>query len=471
MKNLLLIFSVLISTSLYAQIGSDGTGTVNGYYIGPGADLIGANLSGADLTNANLSEIDLWRADLSGADLNGADLTGADLYGANLSANLSGANLSGADLTGVSSGNIEGNPYLLATNYRMIRGYIVGPGVNLTNADLSGANLVGRILRHTNLTGADLSGADLTGAILRHTNLEGAILDEVKSGNIDGSPTLLSGYQMVSGFIVGPYVNLTSADLYGVDLSDTDLTGANLIDANLDGVTSGNIDGTPILPLDYQMINGFIVGPYVKISDADLSGVDLSGANLRNADLSGADLSGADLSNANLTLADLSNADLTDADLTGAELTGANLDGGDDTTTSLLSFTYIGTHNDNFAPYLTMPVTLDVSTIPTAPAGSNLFANGTVAVAEFTRQDLSSLSQFGKPKVSIAQTSELVGFVLKVRFFKEDPSSPSGFRASGPMITIDGDALANGEVIGEAISGVGVNSQDGFQIRVWKEAK
>ncbi|MFL2835749.1 MAG: hypothetical protein ACJZ9L_06255 [Coraliomargaritaceae bacterium] len=39
MKNLLLVFSVLLSTSLYAQIGPDGTGTVNGYSIGPGADL------------------------------------------------------------------------------------------------------------------------------------------------------------------------------------------------------------------------------------------------------------------------------------------------------------------------------------------------------------------------------------------------------------------------------------------------
>ena len=68
MKNLLLIFSVLLSTSLYAQIGPDGTGTVNGYSIGPGVDLTDANLSGADLRGAILS----------GADLSGANLTDAD---------------------------------------------------------------------------------------------------------------------------------------------------------------------------------------------------------------------------------------------------------------------------------------------------------------------------------------------------------------------------------------------------------
>ena len=33
-----LLFLVLLVTTTYAQIGIDGTGTVNGYYIGPGAD-------------------------------------------------------------------------------------------------------------------------------------------------------------------------------------------------------------------------------------------------------------------------------------------------------------------------------------------------------------------------------------------------------------------------------------------------
>jgi hypothetical protein len=106
MKNLLLIFSVLLSTSLYAQIGPDGTGTVNGYSIGPGADLSGAYLSGADLSNAdltdaNLSGANLFEADLSFADLRGADLTLAHLRFADLSgANLFYANLSDTDLFG-----------------------------------------------------------------------------------------------------------------------------------------------------------------------------------------------------------------------------------------------------------------------------------------------------------------------------------------------------------------------------------
>ena len=93
--HLLLLLSVL-TTSLFGQIAPDGTGTVNGYSIGPDASLRNADLSGADLSEADLSGADLSGADLSGAELSGADLSGALLH----DADLSGADLSGADLTG-----------------------------------------------------------------------------------------------------------------------------------------------------------------------------------------------------------------------------------------------------------------------------------------------------------------------------------------------------------------------------------
>tara|TARA_R110002126_G_scaffold284354_1_gene434011 strand:- start:2813 stop:3544 length:732 start_codon:yes stop_codon:yes gene_type:complete len=134
MVKLSLLFLVLLVTTTYAQIGPDGTGTVNGYTIGPGADLYGANLTGADLSGA-----DLHFAYLQEAILSGADLTGANLRNANLTfANLSGADLSGADLTGA-------------------------------------------LLRYTYLSEAILSGADLTGADLTSTDLTGTIWTAVIS--------------------------------------------------------------------------------------------------------------------------------------------------------------------------------------------------------------------------------------------------------------------------------------------------
>ena len=75
------------------------------------------------LTGANLSSIDLTGAFLNSADLN--------------SANLSGADLTGAYLIGVKSGGITTIPKKLPTNYKITNGYIIGPGVNLTDVDLS----------------------------------------------------------------------------------------------------------------------------------------------------------------------------------------------------------------------------------------------------------------------------------------------------------------------------------------------
>jgi hypothetical protein len=92
-------------------IGIDGTGSVSGYRIAPGADLEGANLSGAHLEGANLQDANLQHANLVGAFLSGSILVGANLAGADLrgaylvgavlmDANLTGANLTGAVLMG-----------------------------------------------------------------------------------------------------------------------------------------------------------------------------------------------------------------------------------------------------------------------------------------------------------------------------------------------------------------------------------
>ncbi|MDB4816785.1 pentapeptide repeat-containing protein [bacterium] len=112
MKSILFVLFIFLFsfTSTSAQINPDGTGAVNGYFIGPstdlsGADLSGTDLSGANLTNAtlnfaNLSDANLTNANLTGAYLFDADLTGANLTNANLrEAGLEGAFFIGADLT------------------------------------------------------------------------------------------------------------------------------------------------------------------------------------------------------------------------------------------------------------------------------------------------------------------------------------------------------------------------------------
>ena len=98
-------------------------------------------------------------------------------------------------------------------------------GTNLApNADLSGAGL-----SMANLLDADLSGANLTDA-------------------------QLNGLAISSVFII-------KTNLVGANFTGANLTNTNLSYADLAGVTSGNITGTPTLPSDYQMLRGYIIGP------------------------------------------------------------------------------------------------------------------------------------------------------------------------------------------------------------------
>ena len=88
-------------------------------------------------------------------------------------------------------------------------------------------------------------------------------------------------------------VDLSYANLCGVDLSSSYLYGANLRDANLSGTK----------------LCGAI------LCEANLCGTNLCGTNLRGADLSDANLCGADLSFANLCGTKLCDANLRGADL------------------------------------------------------------------------------------------------------------------------------------------------------------
>ncbi len=111
---------------------------VDGYLVGPQANLAGANLTGANLTGA-----DLYRTNLTSANLSGVNLTDATVK----RSKLQGTILTGATLTGiVSGGAITGTPASLPPGWALVGAhvrYLVGPTANLTGADFYGANLAG----------------------------------------------------------------------------------------------------------------------------------------------------------------------------------------------------------------------------------------------------------------------------------------------------------------------------------------
>jgi uncharacterized protein YjbI with pentapeptide repeats len=279
----------------------------------PEVDWAGCDLAGADLAHANLSEAYLPGADLAGANLTGANLESTDLESSNLTSanltsatvtddaalqdsvltgvNLDGTALSGSFLAGVTSGGITGTPASLPPDWSLVLGYLIGEDVNLTGANLTGSNLVGAVLLGANLTGANLTN-----------------------------------------------VNLADADLGSAKLADTTLTGATLTGATMNLVSSGGITGTPAaLPANWNLVDGYLVGPTASLGGASLAGADLAGAdladlaatdaNLTDAELAGANLSRANLKDANLTGADFDDANLSYTILDGATVTGATWTG------------------------------------------------------------------------------------------------------------------------------------------------
>jgi uncharacterized protein YjbI with pentapeptide repeats len=223
-----------------------------------------------------------------------------------------------------------------------LMGKLLG-GANLQDANLTGAILRGANLKQANLTGASLTMADLTGsaligANLINTNLEGAILRGVELYQAD-----LSGRDLTDQDLTGANLtevnlqdaNLTGAILRGANLKQANLTGANLTEVNLSGMdlTGVNLSGANLsraVLYDATLTRARLVQTNLSLAamkGAVLTGADLTGANLAGAVLSEVDLSGIDLTGTDLQEADLSGTNLTEVNLSGMDLTGANLSG------------------------------------------------------------------------------------------------------------------------------------------------
>ena len=334
--------------------------TLNGFLLGPEANLSSLNLSNMNLTNVNLKSANLSFALLMNVNLNNVDL-------------------SDANLERVYGNGITGTPLALPTDWNLEKGFLIGPKANLTSLTISdidfrslnikGATFQGTALIRANFSGMDMREVNLAMSGLVNANIDGAnFADNDFEGlitrGVTGTPSALpEGWVLRSGFLFGMYANFSSADLSnmnltgldlsginmnaanfsnanlaGVDLRTTSIVSANLSGANISGTNLTGVDltglvaqkvvGTPIgLNEDWTLFEGFLIGPTANLSTADLSGLDLRSLNLRNVNLLSANLSGTNLAWMNLEGANLSGVNLVGANVSGTSFSGANFSG------------------------------------------------------------------------------------------------------------------------------------------------
>jgi len=282
------------------------------------ATFVGTNLTNSIFTNATLTNVNFTNATIRGVTTGGligtstatlpssayyfkasgstAGIAGTDMYiigpyvritGMDLS-NVDISNIPAASFTGLITGSlINTTNAVLPAGYVFRNGYIVGNGVSLVSAVLTGQTFANLSMREV-----DLSGATLISATFTNTDLSGAAIRNI--------------------------------NLSGLNFATATIT--NLASSGLNGGSGGS---AVVLPSGYSIISGCIFGPSVNMSWNDLSGITIpssqscSSVNFSSVNLTNADLSGVNLSNARFTDANLTNANFANTNLSGVTLTSA----------------------------------------------------------------------------------------------------------------------------------------------------
>lgn len=207
-----------------------------------------------------------------------------------IGADASGCNFEGRDLfNAVFTGSDFSNTNLVNVKSR----YSYWSDVDFTNADMTSSVFYGANLENSDFDGAKLINANIASSNVQNANFASADLSGIISGGLDGTPLLPDEWRLSGGYLIGPGANLQGANLSGVDLAGADLSGANL-----NGVRSGGIVGTPsALPSGWGLFGGYLIGPGADLSGAKLDGLAIWGANLTGVNLAGASINQTALNN------------------------------------------------------------------------------------------------------------------------------------------------------------------------------
>ncbi|MFB5619799.1 MAG: pentapeptide repeat-containing protein [Nitrosopumilus sp.] len=204
--------------------------------------------------------------------------------------------------------------------------------INLSNLDLSGANIPNMDFTGSNLSNSNLSNANLRGVNFSEANLTNCKLE---SSNLTG--VVFSNANLTSTKLRNSNVN--NAIFFESIVKQTDFTKANLSHSNFQHAEIDNarfyyadLTYSKLGSLDFGKLNvkGVILMgtdlsqvrlTYASLDDCDFRGTVLSGLNLSNSKLRHAKFNGVDL-----TRTELHNSDLSHADMSGSTLTHTDID-------------------------------------------------------------------------------------------------------------------------------------------------
>jgi uncharacterized protein YjbI with pentapeptide repeats len=158
----------------------------------------------------------------------------------------------------------------------------------LTLADLPGVDFTDVILSGAKLTGASLNGAKLTDAVLERAHLGGALMRDAMMGGALLTSAIFNGAVLDSA-------NLTNANLDGARLTNASLIGANLIGANLSNtelqganLTDAIFGSTVLGDLDLRAVGGLDAVDHAGPSTIGLDTIYRSGGKIPEKFLRGA---------------------------------------------------------------------------------------------------------------------------------------------------------------------------------------
>ncbi len=287
-------------------------------------DLKGVNFRKADLTNAQFYRASYDLADFRDAILIDAKFHNIDIFGG---ARFQGADLRRAKFYGVRVGKKSTTEWELfqLKEMELDSKEFRGGMLNLSDAELRGSelNFINKWMGAIDLTNADLRGADVTNIDLTHVQWKGALIDE----KTQMSEKWRVVHQLVNGlyFLKTIETDMSGADLTGVDLENFDLRKAKFRKTNLRmaNLTGANLAGVDLREADFSEAN---------LWRADLTGANLeysifNKSDLRETKLVNAHMSHSIITNTNFQGANFRNAVLADAELNYVNLAGADLRG------------------------------------------------------------------------------------------------------------------------------------------------